>query len=107
VRDKMMNEGARQRDRQERLSGNQGNQGQRNGERLGNNSTGARPGQLDSTFRNLDRDRAARREGAQRSRDYGSYSNRSTSTRSMSSPGSYRGGGMRGGGMRGGGGRRR
>ncbi len=111
VRDSMMNESARQRERQQRLSGNEGNQGQRTGERLGNTSSGARPSQLDSTFRNLDRDRAARREGTQRSRDYGSYSNRSTSTRSMSSPGSYRGGGfgggMRGGGMRGGGGRRR
>jgi len=38
-------------------------------ERPGNNSTGARPSQLDSTYRTLDRDGAARREGAQRSRD--------------------------------------
>jgi hypothetical protein len=105
VRDSMMNESARQRERQQRPSGSQGNQGQRTGERLGNNSTGARPSQLDSTYRNLDRDGAARREGAQRSRDYGTYSNRGTSN-----PGSYRGGGfgggMRGGGMRGGGRRR-
>jgi hypothetical protein len=47
----------------------------------------------------LDRDRAARAEGAQRTRDYSSY--RSAGSRSA---GSYRGGG---GGARGGGGRRR
>jgi hypothetical protein len=52
----------------------------------------------------LNRDSAARREGAQRTRDYGSY--RSGSGSSTRSPGSYRGGGG-GGARRGGGGRRR
>jgi hypothetical protein len=35
VRDRMLNDSARQRDRQQRLSENQGNQGQLSGERLG------------------------------------------------------------------------
>jgi hypothetical protein len=105
VRDSMMNDSARQRDR------SQGTFSQRNGERLDNTlrTGGNSPQTLDrSTFNNLNRDMGARREGAQRSRDFGSYSNRSMN-RSMS-PGSYRGGGFgggRGGGMRGGGGRRR
>ena len=56
------------------------------------------------TMDQLNRDSAARREGAQRTRDYGSY--RSGSSSSTRSPGSYRGGGG-GGARRGGGGRRR
>ena len=56
-----------------------------------------------STSGQLDRDRAARAEGATRTKDYGNY--RSSGGRSA---GTYRsGGGSRGGGGRGGGGRRR
>jgi hypothetical protein len=102
VRDSMMNDKARQRERQERLSGNSPT---RSGERL---SGTTRPSQLDnSTYRNLDRDRAARREGTQRSRDLGTYNNR-VNRGSSGSAGSYRGGGFsRGGGGFRGGGRRR
>lgn len=57
-----------------------------------------------STYGQLERDRSARTEGTQRTRDYSTY-NRSTPTRS--SAGSYRSGGARAGGSRGGGGRRR
>jgi hypothetical protein len=65
-------------------------------------TTGQRPSTLDSGTRDqLNRDSAARREGSQRTRDYGTYQS-GGSTRSA---GSYRGGGMRGG-MRGGGRRR-
>jgi hypothetical protein len=67
-------------------------------------------GASSSTLNQLNRDRSARAEGAQRTRDLSSVRSGSSSTRS----GSYRpsgggfsgGGGMRGGGMRGGGGRR-
>lgn len=58
----------------------------------------------------LERDRAARSSGSQRSRDFGSYSRSPSSNRSV---GGYRGGGGGGfrggggGGFRGGGGRRR
>ncbi len=56
-----------------------------------------------STSGQLDRDRAARAEGATRTKDYGNY--KSSGGRSA---GTYRsGGGSRGGGARGGGGRRR
>jgi hypothetical protein len=56
-----------------------------------------------STSGQLERDRAARAEGATRTKDYGNY--QSSGGRSA---GTYRsGGGSRGGGMRGGGGRRR
>ena len=70
------------------------------GERAG---ASASPRQLDnSTYRSLERDRATRAEGAQRTRDRGSYN------RSGGSAGSYRGGGFsRGGGGFRGGGRRR
>ena len=71
------------------------------GERTGQSS----PKQLDtSTYRNLERDRSGRVEGAQRTRDANTYRNRS-----YSNAGSYRGGGFSrgGGGFRGGGGRRR
>jgi hypothetical protein len=87
VRDSMLSDRGRQQERVNRRD----------------NATGERAGQTSprnqmdsSTLRGLERDRAARREGAQRTRDSGSYS-RSRS----SSAGSYRGGG---GGFRGGGG---
>ena len=95
ARDSMLNDRARA---QERQNGRNNATGERAGE-------GAARNQMDpSTMRNLERDRAARREGAQRSRDYGSY-NRNRS----GSAGSYRGGGFSrggGGGFRGGGRRR-
>ena len=96
VRDNMMNESGRLKERQSRDSANQRDR-----------ASGERPSastrQLDnSTYRSLERDRAARAEGAQRTRDRGSYS------RSGGSAGSYRGGGFsRGGGGFRGGGRRR
>jgi hypothetical protein len=68
-------------------------------------TSGQRPSTLDSSTRDqLNRDSAARREGSERTRDYGNYRS-GTGTRGT---GSYRGGG--GGGFRGGsrgGGRRR
>jgi hypothetical protein len=77
VRDSFMKEGAKQRDRQ----------------------------QLDnSTYRNLERDRASRAEGTQRTRDLGSY--RTSGSRSAGSFRTGGGGGFRGGGFRGGGRRR-
>jgi hypothetical protein len=57
-----------------------------------------------STMDQLDRDAGARAEGAQRTRDYGSYQ---SSGGSRSSASSYRSSGASRGGMRGGGGRRR
>jgi len=100
ARDSMLNDRARQTERQNRRDS-------ASGERTGNRNS---PTQMDnSTMRSLDRDRAARREGTQRSRDYGSYDrNRSSVSPSSRSTGSYRGGGVsRGGGGFGGGGRRR
>jgi hypothetical protein len=96
VRDSMMNESGKLKERQSRDFANQRNAA--TGERAG-----ASTRQLDtSTFRSLERDRAARMEGAQRTRDRGSYS------RTGGSAGSYRGGGFsRGGGGFRGGGRRR
>jgi hypothetical protein len=68
-------------------------------------ATGERPGATDrSTVDQLNRDSAARREGTQRTTDYGNYRSGSGSTTPRST-GSYRGGG--GGGARAGGGRRR
>ena len=95
VRDSMLNDRARSQDRGDRASGN----------RIGNSS---RPTQMDrSTMSGLERDRAARSSGSQRSRDYGSYSRSPSSSRSV---GGYRGGGGfsrgGGGGFRGGGRRR-
>ena len=89
----------------EGFSNDQARQRERNparGERAGHSS--ARPVKLDSsTYRNLERDRSGRTEGAQRTRDLNTYR-----TRSTSSAGSYRGGGFsRGGGGFRGGGRRR
>jgi hypothetical protein len=95
VRDSMMNDRARAEDRANRPSG----------DRAGNSS---RPSQMDrGTMSGLERDRAARSSGAQRSRDFGSYSRSPSGSRSV---GGYRGGGgfsRGGGGFRGGGGRRR
>jgi len=96
VRDSMLNDNARQQERQNRRDG-------ATGERAGQASPSNR---MDSsTLGGLERDRAARREGTQRTRDYGSYSRGSGSR----SAGSYRGGGFSrggGGGFRGGGRRR-
>ena len=70
-------------------------------------TTGNRPATTTPTDRGtidqLNRDSAARREGSQRTKDYGDYRSGS-GTRST---GSYRGGGASRGGARGGGGRRR
>ena len=89
VRDSMLNDRARQSERAR-------------GERIGSSST---PSQIDrGTLNTLERDRAARSSGSQRSRDYGSYSR---SRSSGGSVGGYRGGGGRGGGGFRGGGRRR
>jgi hypothetical protein len=83
VRDSMLNDRARQSERA-------------TGERAGQSSN--RTGQVDrGTMNTLDRDRASRSMGSQRTRDYGSYSR----SRSSGSVGGYRGGG---GGSRGGGG---
>jgi hypothetical protein len=85
-RDRTSNDQARQRDRNTAT-----------GERAGQSVN--RPSQMDtSTFRNLERDRAGRNEGAQRTRDQGAYRSRSSS-----SAGSYRGGGFSGGSRSGGG----
>jgi hypothetical protein len=99
VRDSMMNDRARAEDRANRPSG----------DRAGNSS---RPSTMDrGTMSGLERDRAARSSGSQRSRDFGSYSRSPSSNRSVGGYGSrgggggFRGGG--GGGFRGGGGRRR
>jgi hypothetical protein len=95
VRDSMLNDRARQSERR------QTQRDAPSGERVG--QSGAQTRQMDrSTFGSLERDRAARAEGARRSRDYGSYS------RSGGNAGSFRGGGFsRGGGGFRGGGRRR
>ncbi|HET6647130.1 MAG TPA: hypothetical protein VFH01_07370 [Pyrinomonadaceae bacterium] len=100
VRDSMLNDRARDRERQ---NANRGQRDSARGERV----SGSTRGQVDpSTYRNLERDRANRSEGARRSIDSGTYSRSSGSSRSA---GSFRGGGFSrgGGGFRGGGGRRR
>lgn len=90
VRDSMMNDRAR-------------SENQASADRTGNSSRGT---QMDrGTMNNLERDRAARSTGSQRSRDFGNYS-RSSGSRNV---GGYRGGGFSrggGGGFRGGGRRR-
>jgi hypothetical protein len=92
VRDSMLNDRARNTERSERARG----------ERAGN----AGGGQIDrGTMSGLERDRAARSMGSQRSRDFGSYS-RSRSSGSVGGYGGSRGGGgfsRGGGGFRGGG----
>ena len=103
VRDSMLNDSARQRERQDRMSGNNRGDGAR-GDRAGSSGVST----MDrSTYNNLNRDMGARREGAQRARDQSTYR-----SQPRSNAGSYRGGGMSrggfgGGGFRGGGGRRR
>jgi len=99
VRDSMLNDRARDRERQ---NGNRGQSDSARGERV----SGSTRGQVDpSTYRNLQRDRANRSEGSRRSSDFGTYNRSSGSSRSA---GSFRsGGGRGGGGFRGGGGRRR
>jgi hypothetical protein len=94
VRDNMLNDRAKQQERQNRREN-------ASGERAGQSLPRS---QMDpSTFSSLERDRASRMEGAQRTRDYGSFS-RGNASRA----GSYRGGGSsRGGGGFRGGGRRR
>jgi hypothetical protein len=68
-------------------------------------TAGTRPSTGGETIGQLDRDRAARTDGATRTRDAGTYRSGGTTSRPT---GSYRpsGGGYRGGGMRGGGRRR-
>ena len=98
VRDSFLNDSARQKERQGNVQNRgDGVKGERTGQSMPRNN------QMDtSTFRSLERDRAARAEGTRRSSDFGSYS------RSRGSAGSYRGGGFsRGGGGFRGGGRRR
>ena len=97
ARDSMLNDRARQQERQARNAPSQRENVTR--DRVNQ----PRAGQMDrSTMSSLDRDRAARMNGAQRSRDLGTYN------RSGGNAGSYRGGGMsRGGGGFRGGGRRR
>jgi hypothetical protein len=107
TRDQFLNKEGRQREQRQREQRQQTERRDRSsasGERAG--QSGNRPSQMDtSTFRNLERDRSGRSEGAQRMRDQGDYRSRSSS-----SAGSYRGGGYggsRGGGGFRGGGRRR
>jgi hypothetical protein len=86
VRDSMLSDRGRQSERAR-------------GDRAGNSSS-SRPSQMDGgTFSGLERDRAARSSGAQRSRDFGTYNRSRSSSGSM---GGSRGGG--GGFSRGGGG---
>src|SRR6266536_1844032 len=98
VRDSMLNENAKQREQQ-----NRNLPSQKDTPRGDRASQSATTRQLDtSTFRTLERDRAARKEGVQRSRDFGTYQ------RSGGNAGGFRsGGGSRGGGGFRGGGRRR
>ena len=96
VRDSMLNDNARVRDRE-----SVGNRDSVRDSMLNDNAR-SRERQMDrSTYQNLERDRASRNNGAQRTRDQGTYQNRGGG-----SAGSYRGGGMSrgGGGFRGGGG---
>jgi hypothetical protein len=98
VRDSMLNESARQRERQSRNSAS--DMGSARGERTGLSRSA--PTQMDrSTFGSLERDRAARTEGMQRTRDFDTYR-----SRGGGNAGSFRTGGSRGGGFRGGGRRR-
>ncbi len=97
ARDNMLNDRARAQERSDRARA----------DRVGDSSP--RAGSMDrNTINSLERDRAARSSGSQRSRDFGSYSR----SRSSGSVGGYRGGGGGGfsrgggGGFRGGGRRR-
>jgi len=101
ARDSMLNDSARQRERQDRLSGNSSTRDGARGDRAGQSGRGSTMDR--STYNSLNRDMGARREGAQRARDQSTYR-----SQPRSNPGSYRGGGMsRGGGGFRGGGRRR
>jgi hypothetical protein len=103
VRDNMTNDNARARDRDSSVR-----------DSMMNDSARTRERQMDrGTYQNLERDRASRNTGAQRTRDLDGYR-----SRGGGNAGSYRGGGMSrpsggggfrggGGGFRGGGGRRR
>jgi hypothetical protein len=97
VRDSMLSDRGRAQERTERARG----------ERAGQSSSGR--SQMDrGTLNSLERDRAARNMGSQRTRDFGSYS-RSRSSGSVGGYGGSRGGGFSrggGGGFRGGGRRR-
>lgn len=96
LRDSMLNDRARDRERQAATLPSQGARGERAGQALPKS-------QLDtSTFRSLERDRSNRMEGSRRSSDFSTYN------RSRGTAGSFRGGGFsRGGGGFRGGGRRR
>ncbi len=100
VRDSMLSDRGRQTERTDRAE-------RARGERAGQTSN--RASQMDrGTLNSLERDRAARSMGSQRSRDFGSYS-RSRSSGSVGGYGGSRGGGFSrggGGGFRGGGRRR-
>ncbi|HEU4711948.1 MAG TPA: hypothetical protein VFS76_10310 [Pyrinomonadaceae bacterium] len=97
VRDSMLSDRGRQNERSDRARGERTGQG---------GQVSNRASQMDrGTFNSLERDRASRNMGSQRTRDYGSYSR----SRSSGSVGGYRGGGGfrgGGGGFRGGGRRR-
>jgi hypothetical protein len=94
VRDSMLNDRGRQQERTERAD-------RARGDRASQTSSGSGRNQIDrGTLNTLERDRAARSTGSQRSRDYGSYSR----SRSSGSVGGYGGGSRGGGGFRGGGG---
>ncbi|HEX3186314.1 MAG TPA: hypothetical protein VHQ94_16070 [Pyrinomonadaceae bacterium] len=102
VRDSMLSDRGRQTERTERARGERAGQ---------SGQSSPRAGQMDrGTLNSLERDRASRNMGSQRSRDFGNYS-RSRSSGSVGSYGGSRGGGgfSRGGGGGGfrGGGRRR
>jgi hypothetical protein len=99
VRDSMLNESARQRERQSRDVASPRDTAR--GERAGQSLSG--PSQMDrSTFSSLERDRAARAEGARRTRDFDTYRSRGAGNAGSFRSRSYGGGGFRGGGFRGG-----
>jgi len=104
ARNSMLNENARQRERQ------QGQRGNVNGGDGVNRTGGNSARTMDrSTYGNLQRDAGARREGSRRTNDFRTYSNRGGNAGSYRGGGYSRGGGgfsRGGGGFRGGGGRR-
>lgn len=97
VRDNYLNDGARQREQREQRERNTAG-----GERVSHSTS--RPNQMDrSTLGSLERDQAARREGARRTSDFDTYRNRGGGNAgSFRSRGFGGGGGFRGGGGRGG-----
>ena len=101
LRDSMLNDNARDRDAV-RDRDTVGNRDAVRDSMLNDNARRQQRQQIDrSTYQNLERDRASRNDGAQRTRDRSTYQNRGGG-----SAGSYRGGGgsRGGGGFRGGGG---